>query len=227
MDFASLFRSTVERHPDKLALVYGERRWTLPRVVRPRRAPLPGAGGPGCATRRPGRVLRLDVRELGDDLLRLPAARRRRGAAELPPRRRRGASRAVGFGRPGARVRAGADRHRREGHRIAAQRARLDLVRVGRRRRCPRGTCTSTRSPRTRWTVHESRPIPDGEDLSALVYTSGTTGRAKGVMHTHDNDAYIAMNCVMEYGPRQGTIGRCTSLRSTTSVACRPSSCRT
>ncbi|MGI8876410.1 MAG: class I adenylate-forming enzyme family protein [Egibacteraceae bacterium] len=44
---------------------------------------------------------------------------------------------------------------------------------------------------------------PDGGDLSALVYTSGTTGRPKGVMHTHANDVAIAMNCVMEYGLRR------------------------
>lgn len=37
------------------------------------------------------------------------------------------------------------------------------------------------------------------ETLSALVYTSGTTGRPKGVMHTHANDVAIAMNCTMEY----------------------------
>jgi len=41
------------------------------------------------------------------------------------------------------------------------------------------------------------RARPD--HLSALMYTSGTTGRAKGVMHTQANDTAIAMNCVMEY----------------------------
>jgi len=45
----------------------------------------------------------------------------------------------------------------------------------------------------------EPRPIPAGDQLSALVYTSGTTGRPKGVMHSHANDVAIAMNCVMEY----------------------------
>ncbi|MGF1526572.1 MAG: class I adenylate-forming enzyme family protein [Candidatus Competibacterales bacterium] len=48
----------------------------------------------------------------------------------------------------------------------------------------------------------EPRPLPSGDALSALVYTSGTTGRPKGVMHSHANDVAIAMNCVMEYALR-------------------------
>ncbi|HUS52965.1 MAG TPA: AMP-binding protein, partial [Thermohalobaculum sp.] len=43
----------------------------------------------------------------------------------------------------------------------------------------------------------EPRHAPRGDDISALVYTSGTTGRPKGVIHTHANDLAIAMNCVM------------------------------
>ncbi|MGF1621454.1 MAG: class I adenylate-forming enzyme family protein [Rhodomicrobiaceae bacterium] len=50
--------------------------------------------------------------------------------------------------------------------------------------------------------LSDNFPIPASDQLSALVYTSGTTGRPKGVMHTHANDIAIAMNCVMEYGLR-------------------------
>ena len=53
---------------------------------------------------------------------------------------------------------------------------------------------------------HEPRPVPSSDQLSALVYTSGTTGRPKGVMHSHINDVAIAMNCVMEYGLRHTDI---------------------
>jgi fatty-acyl-CoA synthase len=46
---------------------------------------------------------------------------------------------------------------------------------------------------------HELRVTPAEDQLAALVYTSGTTGHPKGVLHTQRNDLAIAMNCVMEY----------------------------
>ena len=50
-------------------------------------------------------------------------------------------------------------------------------------------------------TRHRDAPLPtlSPDDISALVYTSGTTGRPKGAIHTHCNDVAIATNCVMEY----------------------------
>ena len=50
----------------------------------------------------------------------------------------------------------------------------------------------------------QSAPVPDanagGDDLAGLFYTGGTTGKSKGVMLSHDNIVYNALNVLPALG---------------------------
>src|SRR5690606_6190007 len=50
----------------------------------------------------------------------------------------------------------------------------------------------------------DNAPVPDanagGSDLAGLFYTGGTTGKSKGVMLSHDNVVYNALNVLPALG---------------------------
>jgi acyl-CoA synthetase (AMP-forming)/AMP-acid ligase II len=71
-------------------------------------------------------------------------------------------------------------------------------------------------------------PLPDRgrpQDVAALLFTSGTTGRAKGVMLTHGNLLHNveAVAQTFEFGPTDRFLSRC--CRSTTRSSAPEASC--
>lgn len=185
---ASLLLRTIERHPAELALVCGERRHSYAQLGE-RIARLANAWFDAGVRRGDRVVIFAHTSELS---VLAYFASQLLGAVAVPINFRLAPGEVEYIVRDaGACVLAYGSRLASNVQRLPAElRSRLLLVDEA----AIETSINVASSNRVRWS------LPAPSDLAALVYTSGTTGRPKGVMHTHANDVAIAFNCVMEYG---------------------------
>ena len=199
MHVGSLLAQSAERYPEHLALVYKERRWTYAAWYARVRRFAQALADRGV---RPGDRIAFFVHTseysattyFATQLLGAVAVpvNFRLAAAELTEILRDSGARALVYGDP-------------LGDKVDSSRELLtgvDLfISCGENDSDVTGDQVAHFESLAEETVDRGEPpfTPTENDLAALVYTSGTTGRPKGVLHTQRNDLAIAMNCVMEY----------------------------
>jgi acyl-CoA synthetase (AMP-forming)/AMP-acid ligase II len=198
MDVGFLFEQTVARYPDHTALVFGERRWSYrawhQRVNRCAQALLDLGVGSGervalyLTTSEVSVTAYFAIQLLGAVAVPLNF---RLAAGELSRILQDSGSRTLIYSD------ALADNVLKA--RPQAREVR-DFVRVAEANAQPSGQLDFEALMAAARERGEPFAPRSSSQLSALMYTSGTTGGAKGVMHSHANDVAIAMNCVMEYG---------------------------
>ncbi|WP_140846875.1 class I adenylate-forming enzyme family protein [Paracoccus sp. FO-3] len=198
MHIARILEASADRYPDHLALVFEDRRWTyaewLARVRRFAQA-LSDLGV------RPGDRVAFYV-STSENSVTTYFACQMLGAVAVPMNFRLSAGEAAHILQDsGARVLIYGRSLTGNVERIAAQMHSVhDFIGCAYdRAHIPAGHLHFETLAEQTADRDEPRIIPSGDAISSLVYTSGTTGRPKGVIHTHANDIAIAMNCVMEY----------------------------
>ncbi len=218
----SMLTRTVERHPHREALVADGKRWTY--RAWNGRINQAANGFAELGVRPFDRVLIFMSFRRGcrHQLHGLPETGRHRRAGQLPTIAGRTGAYLAGLGRTRHRVRCRA-RRRAQCRRWRGDEHITRIV-VG---AAPRNwahdfdtlmTAASDEKP-------SMRALP--EMISALVYTSGTTGRRQG-RDPHPHQRRVDRHQLRARIPARRTkTARFTSRRSTTSAACRPTSCRT
>jgi long-chain acyl-CoA synthetase len=196
LTMASMLLRTVERHPDREAIIYGGRRWTY-------------AAWNARVNRTAHALAELGVRphdRVGllmhacEPAVTLYFACQKLGAVAVPMNFRLSTGEVARvLDDSGARLLAYAGRLGETALRAADNARGVSELIAVEADDSPPGhdyeTLTESDRDHEPLIANEVRP----EMLSALVYTSGTTGVAKGVMHTHGNDTAIAMNSALEY----------------------------
>ncbi len=54
--------------------------------------------------------------------------------------------------------------------------------------------------------ISEPRTVIDGEDIYNIIYSSGTTGNPKGIVHTHRARLFFALTCGLEFRVHNETV---------------------
>ena len=198
MHIGSLLQQSAERYPEHLALVYKDRRWTYAAwYARVRRfAQALADRGVGCGDRVAffiGTSEYSATTYFATQLLGAVAVpvNFRLAAGELADILRDSGARALIYGDP---LRDKVEKSREHLTGVSV------FIRSGESISDAKGDDLQFETLAEE-TLDRGAPLftPTENDLAALVYTSGTTGRPKGVLHTQRNDLAIAMNCVMEY----------------------------